>query len=170
MVSKLIYLIIAITALIVTYYYYFKKGNKKWPWVIISILCGGVWLYLKGAFKVPDVNDYACNVYSYYKGTKMNKELVVNKIDLLHMMAQVLILKRYGEDKLDPVYFNDEKTNTYNEINKGDTLVKNKNSDSLFIIKNNMTVFITRLNCGCDTTQYKKEHGQSIEERKQRKD
>jgi len=107
----------------------------------------------------PDYNDYHCITYSYYKTKSINKEAIIKKIDLLHMASQVLILKRLGENKFDTIFFDHDKSNAYNEIKTGDTLVKKGNNDSLFKLRNGELIFIHQINCGCDTAIYIKKHG-----------
>lgn len=159
---KTIDVVIAILALAINYFYYIKKGKiNRTLLTIVSVIVAATWLYVR-IKTAPDSNDYACGVYSFYKREGIEKERVIKKINLLHMMSQLIILKRLNEDKIDTFYFNGKESATYNQIKVGDTLVKKENNDSLFTLTKGKLTFLKQPNCGCDTNLYRKEHGNSL--------
>ena len=158
MMHKIIFAVITITMLIISYSYFMKKGVIIRTGLIVFTCVGGLLFIYKVFTSVPDYNDYYCTVYSHYKVTPINREVIVKKINLLHMMRNLIVLKRVEDDKIDTIYLSMDQSNSYNEINEGDTLVKKENNDSLFILKNGVPTFINRVNCGCDTNQYLKKH------------
>jgi hypothetical protein len=75
------------------------------------------------------------------------------------MMHYLVFTKRLEENKVDSFYFGNDKSDAYNKIKVGDTLIKKENSDSLFKLKNGVPLFIDRFDCGCDTNTYIKKNG-----------
>src|ERR1700677_1305450 len=125
----IIYICLFVIWIVVNYYYYIKKDKKhRKLLVIISILAGSVWLYVK-IITAPSPNDYSCNVLYSFKEKEINKELVFKKINNLRMMRQVVVFKEINEEKFDTFYFNNEQSNTYDLITVGDTIFKRTHSD-----------------------------------------
>lgn len=76
----------------------------------------------------------------------------------VRMMGEIIILRTLKDNKTDTLFLVCDTTNSYNIIQKNDTLFKEPKNDSLFKIKDRQLVLINKIDFGCDTNKYKRKH------------